>query len=72
MAKQESPSEMPDSEEIWVCGHTRKCGWRGLESELDWSASVGMLQTRQGICPECGHDEFQIMRQPLKEEPADG
>ena len=62
----DTPSTTPEPVEIWVCGHTRKCGWKGLEHErLDAPCkrfSTGGLKVTAQVCPKCGNDEFYVRK----------
>lgn len=41
--------------EIWVCGHTKKCGWSGPQSELKYiEVEIAPLRVSKGSCPKCG------------------
>ncbi|MDE2100815.1 MAG: hypothetical protein KGL39_26450 [Patescibacteria group bacterium] len=41
--------------EIWVCGHTKKCGWSDPQSELKYIEEDKLpLKTYRGSCPKCG------------------
>ena len=41
--------------EIWVCGHTKKCGWSGPQSELKYiKVESSPLRVSKGSCPKCG------------------
>lgn len=44
--------------DLYVCSHTRKCGWRGSYAQLS-SRPSGSNCTRQ-ICPKCGNHEFYV------------
>lgn len=56
-------AEMKPKQEIWICCHTRKCGWRGQNSEL---SSVRDKEGRfalpswTSVCPKCGGKEFYV------------
>jgi len=44
--------------EIWKCGKPRVCGWEGLHLHL-----IEGQESKHGtplVCPECGHDEFEV------------
>ena len=43
--------------EIWRCGHTRKCEWKGSRDELAEERRDGLIQH---VCPRCGNDEFYV------------
>ena len=49
---------MSEPNEIWVCGHTRKCRWQGTKDE------TALVIIRPGVseyvCPKCGFNEFYI------------
>jgi hypothetical protein len=49
--------------EIWVCSHTRKCGWVGRSGELKYVPSKDWPRCSVGVCPKCGDSSFYI-RQP--------
>lgn len=56
------------SVEIWVCGHTKKCGWSGLQSELVYVADNPgrfKLPSSTGTCPKCGQHKkgFYVRKQ---------
>lgn len=58
--------------ELWVCGHTRKCGWKGrfydLKSKPDpMSERVGIPVTKS-VCPKCDGDSFYIRTKPITSE----
>lgn len=50
--------------EVWVCGHTRKCRWKGTEKELVYVPSTDRLSNILGVtkatCPRCGGDSFYV------------
>ena len=47
-------TEQPEIE-IWVCGHTKKCGWSGPQSELKYiEVESAPLKVSKGSCPKCG------------------
>lgn len=51
--------------EIWICGHTVKCGWQGQNHELIYIPdSSKSLRCTTGTCPKCGNNAFWI--RPLK------
>lgn len=50
-------SEPFNKNEIYVCGHTRKCKWKGLLSEQKQRRDeIGYTY----ICPRCGNDSFYV------------
>jgi uncharacterized protein (DUF983 family) len=50
-------TESTKSTEVWHCGHTRKCQWKGPhESLVQRPERFGTT----GTCPRCGNDEFYV------------
>lgn len=51
---------IPKEHELYVCEHSRKCGWRGRNAELvekpdsKWPGSCTLT------CPNCGGESFYI------------
>jgi hypothetical protein len=56
------------TDELWVCGHTRKCGWSGAHSELvqipDKRMAHLAIKCTKGTCPKCGGDSFYVRKKP--------
>lgn len=55
------------TEELWVCGHTKKCGWKGKKEEIlhvpipaKSKLFVKGLNASQSSCPKCGNHEFYV------------
>lgn len=57
------------NETYWYCGHTKKCGWHGPDSELVHVedkrrfAEVA-LKCTVGTCPKCGSKKFYLRKRP--------
>lgn len=52
--------------ELWVCGRTKKCGWKGLQTDLvyvpDLKCSRQDLNPKVGTCPKCGRRDFYVRK----------
>lgn len=51
--------------DVYVCGHTKKCGWKGFNRELIQVPDVKFnkqhnIKSTRGTCPKCGCGEFYI------------
>ncbi len=44
--------------ELWRCDRPRACGWRGLHLHLQEGKKRGFETSM--VCPECGHDTFEV------------
>jgi len=54
-AKEDTNMTETTETEIWVCGHTKKCGWSGPQSELKYiKVESSPLRVSKGSCPKCG------------------
>jgi hypothetical protein len=40
------------------CSHTRKCGWKGMRSDLVGVPHKTIKQAQQLVCPKCGCDSY--------------
>jgi hypothetical protein len=40
------------------CSIVRKCGWKGMESDLDRRPHKSLKGATQLICPSCGCDSY--------------
>lgn len=46
--------------EVWTCGHTRKCKWKGVECCLKLRQVAP--HEYESVCPSCGGNEFYIKK----------
>lgn len=40
------------------CTKTRKCGWKGMESDMNSVPHKTLKSTMQRVCPKCGCDSY--------------
>jgi len=51
--------------EMWICCHTRKCGWEGRQEQLLQVPHRELGPgAAKGVCPKCGSEEFYV-REPI-------
>jgi len=45
--------------EVWICCHTKKCGWQGQWQELNFVRQQDRI-SELGKCPLCGSQSFYL------------
>lgn len=53
---------MSAKNEIWLCSHTKKCGWKGQEQDLVYipTRKYKSINSTTGTCPKCGNKTFYV------------
>lgn len=50
-----------EQDDIYICGHTRKCKWKGSRSQLvDRPEPNSPILCWTQVCPRCGNDAFYV------------
>lgn len=48
-----------ENDEPIECSKVRKCGWKGMHSDLvDGGPVKWLLGGRKSVCPKCGNDTY--------------